>query len=147
MAMSFITRTIDKAVAYSANIGTFGNIIFETNDTRILNPLGLQRTGGSDWATQSLVKGKPRSQYMQPKLRTVTFSIKLNSQHGVKPRAMLDELMTMAEGFTAYRLVINGKPLSDLPWILKEVSESWGHMYNRGELVTAEVSLTLEEYR
>lgn len=145
--MSFLTRTIDKAVAYSASIGTFGDVVFETNDRRILNPLGIQRTGGSEWATQSLVKGKPRSQYMQAKLRTVSFSIKLCSQHGVKPRDMLDKLMDMAEGYTAYKLVIGGKPLSDLPFVLKEVSESWGHMYNRGELVSVEVSLSLEEYR
>ena len=55
--------------------------------------------------------------------------------------------MDMAEGYTAYKLVIGGKPLSDLPFVLKEVSESWGHMYNRGELVSVEVSLSLEEYR
>lgn len=137
----------DRIQTYTSSIGTFGNIVFETSDRKVLNPLGLQRTGGSEWATQKLIKGKPRAQYMQPKLRTVTFNIKLNAQNGVRPRKMLDELMDMAEGFTAYRLVINGKPLSSLPWRLVSVSESWGHMYNRGELVTAEVSLTLEEYR
>ena len=145
--MSFLTRTIDRVAAYSASIGTFGDVVFETNDMRVLNPLGIQRTGGSEWATRKLIKGKPRMQYMQPKLRTVSFSIKLSSQHGVKPRAMLDKLMDMAEGSMAYKLVIGGKPLSPLPFVLKDVSESWGHMYNRGELVTAEVSLTLEEYR
>lgn len=145
--MSAITRIIDKAVAYRSNIGTFGDIVFETSDLKVLNPLGIQRTGGAKWATQELVAGKPRTQYLQPKLRTVSFSIKLSAQHGVKPRAMLDKLMQMAEGYTAYRLVIGGKPLSTLPWRLTEVSESWGHMYNRGELVTAEVNLTLEEYR
>lgn len=137
----------DQILTYTSSIGTFGNIVFETSDRRVLNPLGLQRTGGSEWATQKLIKGKPRVQYMQPKLRGVTFNIKLNSQNGIKPRKMLDELMDMAEGFTAYRLIINGKPLSPLPWRLVSVSESWGHMYNRGELVTVEVSLTLEEYR
>lgn len=145
--MSVITRIIDKAVAYRSSIGTFGDIVFETSDRRVLNPTGIQRTAGSKWAVQELIKGKPRVQYLQPKLRTVSFNIKLSAQHGVRPRAMLDELIQMAEGNKSYRLVINGKPLSTLPFRLTDVSESWGHMYNRGELITAEVSLTLEEYR
>ena len=134
-------------MALGAGIGTFGNIVFETSDFKVLHPLDIKRTAGSKWATQELVKGKPRVQYLQPKLRTVSFNIKLSAQHGIRPRAMLDELIQMAEGNKSYRLVINGKPLSTLPFRLTDVSESWGHMYNRGELITAEVSLTLEEYR
>ncbi|WP_087064427.1 phage tail protein [Intestinibacillus massiliensis] len=127
-------------------IGTYGGIVFETSDKCVLTPQSLQRTSGGSWATHKLHGVKPRTEFIAPSLRKVTFKLTLLATLGVQPRALLERLTQIAESRQAYPLVIGGKPLSDNPFRLMNLSESWDRMYNGGELVSATVSVTLEEY-
>lgn len=127
-------------------IGTYGDIIFETSDKRVLMPGALKRTAGSSWATHKLHGVKPRTEYLAPALRKVTFNLQLVATLGVKPRAQLDRLAQIAEGREAFLLVIGGKPMAAGPMRLTAVSETWDTIYNGGELYAATVSVTLEEY-
>lgn len=127
-------------------IGTYGDIIFETSDKRVLSPTGLKRTAGSAWATHELHGCKPRTEYLAPALRRISFDLTVHAMLGVRPRQMLDKLAAIAESGQAYRLVIGGKPMSENPMRITEVSETWDTIYNRGELVSAVVSVQMEEY-
>lgn len=127
-------------------IGTYGGVIFETSDERVLTPGSLKRTAGSSWATHKVAGAKPRTEYLAPALRKVTFTLKLVASLGVRPRAQLDRLAQLAEGREAFPLVIGGRPLAAGPMRLTAVSETWDTVYNGGELYAATVSVTLEEY-
>ena len=127
-------------------IGSFGSVVFTVSDNKILTFSGLAGSAGADWAQHATVGGKPKSQYIGPKLRKYDFEIELNAQLGVRPRAMLEQLQQMAEGNGVYWLIVGGAPIAQNPFKLVEVSDEWETVLNRGELARCKVKLTVEEY-
>lgn len=127
-------------------VGTFGGIVFSVSDDMILTPSNFTQTIGSNWAVHDNIGGKQKSEYMGPALRVLNFDMKISAELGVRPRKMLQKLEKMAEGSEAHMLVIGGKPVGENPWRLVSLSEEWGTVLNRGELISASVSVSLEEY-
>jgi phage protein U len=127
-------------------IGYFGERIFETSDKKLLTFKDFTRETASRFATHELINRKPITEFVGPNLQTVTFSIVLNASHGVHPRDEIDAWNEMAEKGQAEALVIGGKPLGADRWIVKSLSEAWNLVWNRGELYSAELEVTLEEY-
>ena len=127
-------------------IGTYGSLIFRADAQRVLTPRDISRSSGSQWATHEPIGAKAKAEYLRPNLRTVSYTIQLDSSLGVRPRAQLGALAAMAEtGYTSF-MVVGGRPLSQHPLRLMSVDETWNVIYSGGELASAEVSLTLEEY-
>ena len=93
-------------------IGSFGNIIFETSDEKILTPSSLSRTGGAVWADHAMLYKKPKREFMHSENRGVELNLKLRASLGVKPEESIKELYKIMENGRKYPLVIGGKPLS-----------------------------------
>ena len=127
-------------------MGSWGPFVFQVSDKKMFSLRDITRSAGSNWSTHNIIKGKPKAQYQAPTLRTASGSVTLRADYGVKPRKQLEELANAAEGSIAYPLIIGGKPLSQNPMRLTSVSETWNTVYNGGELFSAEVSLSFEEY-
>ena len=127
-------------------MGSWGPFVFQVSDRKMLALRDISRTAGSNWSTHNTIEGKPKTQYQAPMLRSASGTVTLRADYGVKPRAQLEEMAKAAEGSKAYPLIIGGKPLSQNPRRLTEVSETWNTVYTGGELFSAEVSLSFEEY-
>lgn len=128
-------------------IGSWGGgLVFSTSDRRILTFSNFTRSSGSEWATHSRIGQKDQVEYLRPKLQKVTFSIKLDATLGVRPRAMLDLLNLYAERGTINTLVIGGRRVGRHRWRITDLSETWETVFNRGELVSAKVNVTMQEY-
>jgi phage protein U len=128
-------------------IGYFGkDIIFETSDERILTFAGLTRDIASRWGSHDLIGVKPKTEYIGPGLDTITFTIDLNGNNGVKPRTEMDLWLVKARDGIAETFVIGGKPLGADKWIVKSVSQAWGTIFNHGEVFSGKVDISLEEY-
>ena len=127
-------------------MGSWGPFVFQVSDRKMLALRDISRSAGSTWGTHTTIAGKPKTQYQAPTLRTASGSVTLRADYGVKPRAQLEALAKAAESPKAYPLIIGGKPLSQNPMRLTGVSETWNTVYSGGELFSAEVSLTFEEY-
>lgn len=128
-------------------IGTLGkNIVFEVSDKKALVIRSLGREVAGRWTTHTTFGTKPKAEFLGPENRSVTLEIYLSANLGVKPRAVLDEVAAMVEAGAAEFLVIGGKAVSSNPFRITAASETWGTMYNRGELAKATLSITLEEY-
>ena len=128
-------------------IGTFGNMPFEVSENKAFTPSSFRRTAASRWTTHDVSSGKPRTEYIGADLMTVSFEVTLRASLGIKPREILDRLAAMAEGSEVHELVIGGRPVAPCVWRLVQVSEAWDVIMNEGELFSATVSLTLEEYQ
>ena len=127
-------------------IGSFGPVVFTVSSLRALTLQNFSRTIGKRTTKHEVIQGKPRSEYLGADLQTCNFKIRLDVMYGVRPRAMIDLLSTMAEQGVAYPLIIGGRPIGMNPWSLDSISVDDDVMYNFGELASADVTLNLTEY-
>lgn len=131
-------------------IGSFMGQTFtvsQASQTRIFAPNNIKGSAGSEWAIHETVGKKGKSQWLGPKLRRYTMDIMLRAQDGVNPRNTLDYFQRIAESDRVDYFVIGGRPLSNLPFKLSQVSDSWDTVIRKGKLIECKVSLTIEEYQ
>lgn len=127
-------------------IGTFGPIVFETSDRRILTFRELGREVAGRWASHTVIGVKPKKEFLGAEAQSITFTVRLSATHGVRPRATLDTIANLVETGQTHTLIIGQRPVGLNPFALVSCSESWDQVLSGGELVAATVSLTLEEY-
>lgn len=128
-------------------IGSFGSLItFETSDKKILTFSELKRTGESRWKDHDRIGKRPRSQFLGPGLDKFTMVIKLDARHGVKPRATMKEIRKHRNAGTPEYLVIKGSNVCNNKLVITKTSETWSEVWNKGELVRAEMEIELKEY-
>lgn len=129
-----------------AQIGSFGSLVFETSDSKVLTPNSFQRKVSGRWEQHNVIGKKPRSQFMGSDLDSITFKITLSAMHGVRPRTSIEKLEKMVSEGTVETLVIGGKKVGSNKFYMESLSEDWDYILNKGELVKASVSVTMKEY-
>lgn len=128
-------------------IGNWGaDIVFRVSDRQVFTFNSLNRTVGSEWATHSRIGQKDQVEYLRPTLQKMTFTITLDATLGVRPRATIDKMADYAERGTVRAMVIGGKRLGRHKWRITDISEAWDTILNKGELVRATLSVTMQEY-
>ena len=127
-------------------IGSYGDIIFEVSSEKILNLTDLSTAYGGNWASQDLISGKPRKQFIGAINATATFNMLLKADLGVKPSEMLENLRKKAEEGTADYLIIGGKLVCENKMVITSLSGKFNTIYNGGEVASISVSVSLEEY-
>lgn len=121
-------------------------MVFRVSDRQVFTFSGLNRTVGSEWATHSRIGQKDQVEYLRPVLQKMTFTITLDATLGVRPRATMDRLADYAERGTVRAMVIGGKRVGRYKWRITDISEAWDTILNKGELVRATLSVTMQEY-
>jgi phage protein U len=127
-------------------IGNYGDIVFETNDKRILTFNDFTRSSGGRWAKHDIVMKKPVLEFLGPDLDRITFTITLNGKHGVRPRHEMERWLIKEREGTAEFLFIGNNALGVNRWVVKSVSQVWETVLNRGEVYSGKVDIELEEY-
>jgi phage protein U len=127
-------------------IGFYGDIIFETSDERILTFQGFKRNTASRWAKHDVIGKKPTSEFLGPDLDTISFTVDLNGNYGVKPRFEMERWLRKARAGTAEVLVVGNRGLGVDKWTVKSVSQMWDVVMGKGEVFSGKVDIELEEY-
>lgn len=128
-------------------IGNIGKaIVFETNDQRILNFTKFNRTVKGRWASHNRVGKKPKKQFLGPDVSSLTFTIELNAEHGVKPRATLKKIEELVANGKPQKVVIGCKTFSKNKYVITEVSSDFQRVLNKGEVAKITCDITMEEY-
>lgn len=128
-------------------IGTLGSkITFEVSDDRAMTFRDMTRSISSRWAEHEMLGCKPKPEFLGAGNQSVQLTITLSASLGVRPRTVLEAIEAMVETGVAEYLVIGSRPVGKNPFRLTASSETWDHVFSRGELVKATVTITLEEY-
>lgn len=130
-----------------ATIGNLGSLItFAVSDEAVLTFNNLTQTVKGRWAAHNIIHSAPKSEFLGPDLRTVSFKVYLSAMHGVKPRSTMERIEAAVLSGKVMDFVIGGKKVGSNKWVITSVSETWNCVYSKGELASANVSLTLQEY-
>lgn len=127
-------------------IGYYGDIVFEISDSRILTFSDFQRSSTSRWAKHEVIGKKPTSEFLGPDLDTISFTVTLNGQYGVRPREEMDRWLIKVRNGKAETLVIGNKALGVDKWVVKSVSQMWEVIFSKGEVLKGKIDIELEEY-
>lgn len=128
-------------------IGNFGRLItFEASDKKLLTFGDLKRSDEARWKDHDRIGKKPRSQFLGAGLDKITMTIKLDARHGVKPRKTMDAIRKHRDAGTPEYLVIKGAKICANRLVIVKTSETWAEVWNKGELVRAEMEIELKEY-
>lgn len=127
-------------------IGFYGDIVFETSDSRILNFSDFTRSASSRWANHEVIQKKPASEFLGPNLDTISFKIHLSGRYGVKPKEEMDRWLIKCRAGTVDTLVIGNKGVGVDKWKVVSVSQMWNVILNKGEVYSGDIDVELEEY-
>lgn len=127
-------------------IGTFGPIVFVVSDEAIKTFNSFTRNEQGRWAKHDVVGKKPIADFIGPDLGTITFNMRFDVSYGMNPRKEMDQLVAMVRDGKVYPLIIGGKGIGVYKWSLQSVSQSWQYIDNKGNLLIAEATVSLEEY-
>lgn len=127
-------------------IGYFGQERFEVSDTKVFTPNNIQRSSSSRFESFQRIGMKPLSEFVAPGLATINFTIQVSAMLGVNPRTVLDHWIELAEAGKPDVLVIGNKVVGTDQWVLKTAADTWKQLDGQGNVLTAEMNLSFEEY-
>lgn len=141
------TNTVkpDPAAISKGLIGNIGKaVVFQVSSEMILTFSSLSRTVKGRWASHARIGKKPMKQFLGPDSSSITLTVTLDAQHGVKPRTTAENIAKLITRGEPQAFVVGGRVMGT--YVITEMSEAWERVLNRGEAVRIVCSLTLEEY-
>lgn len=133
-----------------AQIGSFGDIIFEVSRPRSLSlEGGYRHEAGARLNVTDVIGAEPLVEYVGPESESISFQLKLLESLGVDPQAEYDRLKAMCDAGTAAAFVINGKPVgsSGTRWIIENLSADHKALHPAsGRSIWIDVSVSLRKY-
>lgn len=125
-------------------LGTFGDIVFETSADRVRTWQELQRQGSARFAEHEVLHRKPRLEFLGPGLEAMTIKIRLDAQLGLDPLTEIDALRFLRDAGEEKVLIIGGQIFGR--FVLADLTEEHRRHGRDGVLLLAEVVLQLKEY-
>lgn len=127
-------------------IGYLGDIIFETSDKKISTFNNLKQTTSAIYSDHKRYKEKPQREFEGPNNQSGSLEMKIKAGHGVRPWKMKKKVMEYCEEGIVLSFVIGGHKMGCGKWTIDSVDASYNEVWNRGELVSVTLSVTLTEY-
>lgn len=128
------------------SVGSFGNMIFAVSKKKVNTFDALKRNRTANWKEHERYGGKALSEFTGPGLQEISFNIVLDANLGVKPRNEIDKWGKLCDAGKHDILVIGNKQIGDNEWKINKISETWNTILSKGELVRAEMTISLSEY-
>jgi phage protein U len=129
-----------------AQIGTYGDVVFEVSPKKTNTFSELNRSGSSRWNDHEIIGKKPKSEFIGPSLEELSFTLLFKAELGINPIKELAKLRSMRDTGKVAAFVIGGKPISPNYWSIQQLSESYKVVDNKGNILEAEVNVNLKEY-
>jgi len=125
-------------------IGTFGEIVFETSRTRIRTFDEFKRSSKARFAEHAVTGRKPVLEFLGPELDEVSLQTMFATSLGVVPADEIDVLRKVLNSGEDQNLVVGGYNFGR--FVLTSMEEDWQKFDGKGHLLVAAVSLGLKEF-
>lgn len=126
-------------------VGSFGDIVFETNEDKIQTYFDKTNTRTMLTNKTSIINGRPILTYLGYDLDTIKFTMRCHSEFGSPPLEVKEKLDTMIDqGLYGY-LITGDKPWSKNPFCLQTYTMTETNWHN-GICIGADFQLELIEY-
>lgn len=130
-----------------AKIGSLGSTInFIVSDKKVLTFNSLNQNVKGRWSQHQNIGKLPSAEFLGADTRDITLTIQLNAMNGIKPRKTMEKIEKAVLKGTPLEFVIGGKKIGKNRFVIQSMSEAWGTILSKGELVSATLQLTLKEY-
>lgn len=129
-----------------ATIGYFGDVIFEVSSRKICTFHDMARTISARYSDHKRYKKKAQREFEGPQNQSVSFKMKFVAGHGVRPRKMVRKITKYCEQGKVCRFVIGGRSVGNGRWTIDSIDEDYREVWNRGELVSVEITVKATEY-
>lgn len=125
-------------------IGSFGPIAFSASSSKIFTLSGFGKGAESRFAEHDLAGKKPLLSFVGPGLESISFNMKLSLTLGVDPVTEINRLRDLRDNGIAQPFVLGGEYIGD--YVIKSLSESHRAMDGKGNLIAADISVSMKEY-
>ncbi len=133
-------------------LGAIGNvdmeniILFEVSDEKILTFNNFVRSNSVRYAKNDVLLKKPVNQYVGQELDTITFDIQLKAHLGVNPVEEMNKLIVAQRDGEIVSILIGDMAFGTYRWVIKELTNTFETIDNKGEINSITINITLEEY-
>ena len=128
-----------------AKIGTLGDIVFSVSKKTVKTFDDLKITSKTNYAKHTRHNKKPLLEFQYNDTDSATFTVYLSGFLGVNPLTMIKKMDKYRKKGKILSLVIGGKKYGT-KWVITQNQKDYEKFDNKGNLLIAKVSVTLEEY-
>jgi len=126
-------------------IGSFGGLVFEVSEERILSFETLSRSVSARVETHEIGGRQGIVEFVGPGDDSITLDMSFSRQRGVDPKTEVDRLIGYCKTGQRFPLLIGGEPMGGAGalWIPRDVSEERSVVSPRGVTIRSRVSVSL----
>lgn len=128
-----------------AEIGTLGDIVFKVSQKTVKTFEDLQIESKTNYAKHTRHNKKPLLEFQYNDTDTASFSMYLSAFLGVNPLKEMNKIDKYREKGKILPLIIGGKKYGS-KWVIVNDSKGYKKFDNKGNLLIAEIKISLEEY-
>lgn len=129
-----------------AKLASFGDIVFEVSDDKVLTFDQFTRTTEPRWVDHKILYEKPDLEFEGAGTDTISLRILLRAELGVNPEEQMAKIREFARRGKKALFIRGNKPVSVNYWVIKKAVETHKSIDQKGNVLTMEVELNLMEY-
>ena len=127
------------------DIGSLGDVVFGVGQGKILSPRGLTVNSSATIQTHSRHMNEALTEFTGTDADAIEFSLRISKYLGVDPRKEMDKLDGYLRTGKALTMVI-GKRRFGYKWLIKKIKSKDEYTDKRGDVVSADLSISLVAY-
>lgn len=127
-------------------VGGLGRVVFLVSSKYIKTINDLEINKSVNYAEHRIIKGKPKLEFLNNNLDTLTFKIRLNIFYNVNPLAAAKELENYMNNGEILRFILGAKKVGSGKYVITELKESHRKFTAIGTVSEIELEVNLKEY-
>ena len=127
-------------------IGTWGDVVFTVSAEYVKTFDAFNRSESARWSKHDIHGQKSKSEFTGIDAGKLSFTMHFSAFHGVNPREELNKFIKYVRSGEAQTLIIGNKRVGVNKWYIPSTSETWNYVDNHGNVLTADLNVSMEEY-